>query len=408
VSPSGRNGIVLSGGGARGAYEVGVLKYIRNRLPKILGRHLDLPIISGTSVGALNASFLAGTADDLDHQADRLVAAWTSLHIEDLISLKTGDLLRAGRLLMGADPPPPKPGSYRYGGLLNTTGLEQFVFKVVPWRRIRSNLKRRTVEALAVVATHVGSGHTVIFLDTAKPIPGAWSHNPFVRHTRAAIGPRHALASAAIPMLFPAVKVGRAFYVDGGLRNNTPMSPAIRLGADRLLVVSLRHLSTQKEEADRAHDRESAYPKPLFLAGKALNSLLLDPTEYDLERMERINAILDAGTRAFGDSFIEVIGKEMNKLRGAPLRRLRAVHIQPSEDIGKIAADFLSSGGPTIKSRVTRRLLQRLAHHEARYEADLLSYLLFDGGFARELIELGYRDAEAKEDEIVNVFAGSS
>jgi NTE family protein len=395
------NALVLSGGGARGAYEVGVMLYIRERLRKRLGRHLHFDYITGTSVGALNGTFFAATADDEDHQAQRLAKAWSGLHLEQLISLQASDLFRAGRLLLGKEPPPPGPGTYRYGGILDTTGLEEFVCRLIPWRGIRQNLRAKRVLGLAVSATHVGTGHTVIFLDTAEP-PPPWSSNPFVRAVPTAIGPRHALASAAIPGLFPAVKVKRAFYVDGGLRNNTPMSPAIRLGADRLLVISLRHKASQSEENAKAKQHEADYPKPLFLLAKALNSLMLDPTEYDLERMERINLILAAGQKAYGDGFASVLAA--HETNAAPLRRLDAVHIQPSEDIGAMAWRIIDRGGPKLSSRMARRLLQRLAAREARGEADMISYLLFDGEFCSELVELGFRDAEAQEDELLRVF----
>jgi NTE family protein len=262
-------------------------------------------------------------------------------------------------------------------------------------------LRSGKLKGLAIAATHVGTGHTVIFLDTAGPIP-SWSRDPFVRAVHTAIGPRHALASAAIPVLFPAVKVKRAFYVDGGLRNNTPMAPAIRLGADRLLVISLRHKSTQLEENAKAKQHEADYPKPLFLLAKALNSLMLDPTEYDLERMQRLNVILEAGQRAYGDGFASVLAA--HDPHNIPLRQLKAVHIQPSEDIGAMAWRLIDRGGPKLSSRMARSLLQRLAAREARGEADMISYLLFDGEFASELIELGFRDAEAQEDELLEVF----
>jgi NTE family protein len=397
----GGNGLVLSGGGARGAYEVGVMLYIRERLPKRLGRHLHFDVITGTSVGALNGTFYAATADDEEHQAQRLATAWRGLHLEQLISLRATDLFRAGRLLLGKEPPPPGPGTYRYGGILDTSGLEKFVCDIIPWRGIRHNLRSGLLRGLALTATHVGSGHTVIFLDTAGPLP-QWSHNPHVRAMRAAIGPRHALASAAIPVLFPAVKVNRAFYVDGGLRNNTPMSPAIRLGADKLLVISLKHKTSQSEEQAKAKAHEADYPKPLFLLAKALNSLMLDPTEYDLERMERLNVILEAGQEAYGEGFHKVLAAQ-DRI-GAPMRRLQAVHIQPSEDIGAMASQLIERGGPKLSSRAARKLLQMLSSHEARGEADMLSYLLFDGDFAKDLIELGFRDAEAQEDELLRVF----
>ncbi|HMG53194.1 MAG TPA: patatin-like phospholipase family protein [Kofleriaceae bacterium] len=400
--PRPKIGFVLSGGGSRGAYEAGIIHYLRTDLAKRLGRHVPIDIVSGTSVGAINAAFMAATMSDPDAQAEQLVAAWRALRIEELISLHPRDVLRGARLLLGRDPPPPPPGSFRYGGLLETGGLERFVVRVIPWRGIDRSLRERHLHAISVSATHVGTGHTVVFLSSAEPVPREWSRDPFVRHRAAKIGPRHVLASAAIPMLFPAVKIGDEYYTDGGLRQNTPMSPAIRLGADRLLLVSLRHVGTPSQELQREHSE--AYPKPLFLAGKALNALLLDHTEYDLARMQRINLILEAGRASFGDKFEDMMNHALVRLRGAPLRRIQAVHIRPSEDIGALAAEFVRSGRMRVNGLVARRLIQRLAAGEARHESDLLSYLLFDGRFAADLIELGRHDAAVKADELAQLF----
>jgi NTE family protein len=405
VSGRSRIALVLSGGGSRGAYEAGVIRYLRERLPRVLGHPVRLDIVSGTSVGAINASFLAATADHPETQARDLCDAWRSLCIEDLFSLGARDLMRAAALLLGRDPAPPQPGTFRYGGLLETHGLEQFVVRSIPWQGIRRNLRAGHLDAISVSATHVGSGHTVVFIESREPIPSGWSNDPFVRHRSAAIGPRHALASAAIPMLFPAVKIGRGFYVDGGLRQNTPMSPAIRLGADRLLVITLRHVATPEEQAKMAVSREIAYPKPLFLAGKALNALLLDHTDYDIDRMERLNAILAAGARVFGDRFTEMLSQELTRLRGAPIRPLRAARVRPSVDIGALASDFVAQGRVAVRGRVARLLINRLAQGEARHESDLLSYVLFDGNFAAALIELGYSDAAAIEDQLGQLFS---
>jgi len=202
-------GFVLSGGGSRGAYEAGIIHYLRTDLAKRLGRHVPIDIVTGTSVGAINAAFLAATMGDPDAQAARLTAAWRSLQIEELISLKALDVMRAARLLLGGDPQPPAPGSFRYGGLLETSGLERFVLRAIPWRGIDRNLRDRHLLALSVSATHVGTGHTVVFLSSAEPVPREWSRDPFVRHRAARIGPRHVLASAAIPMLFLADLHGR-------------------------------------------------------------------------------------------------------------------------------------------------------------------------------------------------------
>lgn len=403
-----RTALVLAGGGSRGAYEAGVMLYLRERLRRKLGFHAPIDIVTGTSVGAINGAFLAATMDEPDHQSRRLVDAWRSLQLEHLLSLGALDMWRAFRRLLAGDLPPPTPGTFRYGGVLDTTGLERFVIHSIPWRNIRRNLHRRALHAMSVSTTHVGTGHTVVFVQSSAGPPSVWSQDPFVRHRVAHIGPRHVLASAAIPLLFPAVKIGAEFYSDGGLRQNTPMSPAIRLGADRLLVISLRHVATPEEEAARAREREEAYPRPLFLMGKALNALLLDHTDYDLDRLQRFNAIIDAGQQAFGPQFLEVLNDKMTELRGAPLRMLRAVHIRPSIDIGVIASEFVRQGKVTVRSRVARRVIGRMADSEAVHENDLLSYLLFDGNYASELIRLGYEDAVRQEDELLAFFARES
>jgi NTE family protein len=393
---------VLSGGGSRGAYEAGIIHYIRTDLAKQLGRQVSIDIVTGTSVGAINAAFMAATMSDPASQAEQIVSAWRSLRIEELIGLQAGDLWRAGKMMLGGDPPPPPPGSFRYGGLLDTSGLERFVIRTIPWRGIERSLRGGHLHAISVSATHVATGHTVVFLSSAEPVPREWSRDPFVRHTAARIGPRHVLASAAIPMLFPAVKIGEEYFTDGGLRQNTPMSPAIRLGADRLLLVSLKHIS--REPKSLTPEIPEGYPKPLFLAGKALNALLLDHTEYDLMRMERINMILEAGRASFGGRFEEMMNHELVRLRGAPLRRIFATHIRPSEDIGKIAAEFVRAGKMKVNGLIAKRLLGRLTSGEGGKENDLLSYLLFDGEYCAQLIDLGRRDAAKKSEELAALF----
>ncbi|NVB77997.1 MAG: patatin, partial [Kofleriaceae bacterium] len=180
-------GFVLSGGGSRGAYEAGIIHYLRTDLAKRLGRHVPIDIVTGTSVGAINAAFMAATMSDPGSQAEQIVAGWRSLRIEELISLKAGDILRGVRMLLGGDPPPPPPGSFRYGGLLDTSGLERFVIRIVPWRGIERSLRNGDLHAMSVSATHVGTGHTVVFLSSAEPVPREWSRDPFVRHRAARI-----------------------------------------------------------------------------------------------------------------------------------------------------------------------------------------------------------------------------
>ena len=399
-STGSRTGLVLYGGGSRGAYEVGGLQYLRNDFPKVFGKHAPIDVMTGTSVGAINCAFLAACAEDLDTQADRLAMLWRSLRIEELLAPRELEFGSLARMLLGRPPKPPPPGAYRYGGLVDTTGLERVVVKHIPWRNIDRNLRRGHLGAMTVSATQVATGHTIVFVAARDGVPKTWSRDPFVRHKAARIGPRHVLASAALPLLFPSVKIGDDFYTDGGLRQNTPMSPAIRLGATRLLLVSLRHVNPIEQPVIKAN-----FPSPLFLLGKTLNALMLDHTEYDVDRLQRINAIIDAGERAFGPSFSSMMNDEMQKQRGARFKKIEIVHIRPSFDIGQLASDFVASGKVRLQSRLARKLLSRLAESESPRENDLLSYLMFDGDYAAELIALGRRDAAKHEEALLRLFS---
>lgn len=396
----GKTALVLSGGGSRGAYEVGVISYLREELPRRLGWMPHFDIICGTSVGAINAAFMAATAEEPLHQGYRLAERWRTLTLEQMYRLDMGDLMHAARLMLGGRPPPAQPGELHRGGLLNTSGLERMVLRTVPWRRIPANMQAGYFEALSVSATHVPTGNTAVFVERAEGGLPPWSHNPLVRARTANIGPFHVLASAAIPVLFPAVKLDGVFYCDGGLRQNTPLSPAVRLGADRVLVISLRHLRTPGEAAAAESDATDVYPSAWFLLGKALNALLLDHTEDDIDRLRRLNALVEAGVSAFGDRFLT----EMHRVRGRPLRVVRPLLIRPSGDIGRIAAAYARSPRLRAVPGLLGRALRYVSDAEQRNEADLISYLLFDGQYCAELIEMGRRDARARENELVAFF----
>jgi NTE family protein len=229
-----------------------------------------------------------------------------------------------------------------------------------------------------------------------------WTRDPFIIPRPVRIGPAHALASAAMPLVFPAIQIDRAEYCDGGLRLNTPLAPALRLGADRVLVIGLRYPRSSEEEDRIARRRAAGSTTPTYLIGKALNALLLDRIEHDVDRLRLFNAILESGVRNYGTDFIRRINEPIIEQRNTPYRIVRNLLLRPSKDLGALAAECLHH-----QSR-SRSLGDWLSRNIARYvgrgalgEADLLSYLFFDRCYANHLIELGRHDAERAADELV-------
>jgi NTE family protein len=211
------------------------------------------------------------------------------------------------------------------------------------------------------------------------------------------------LASAAVPLLFPAVEVDGQFYCDGGLRQNVPLSPARRLGADRLIVVNPRFIRDVEPSPPLAESRERSYPDPLFVMGKAMNALLLDRIENDIDRLQRLNAVLAAGTRQYGPAFADTINADLARRGLGGLRPLEVVYVRASQDIGVLAAEYVRSAEFAKRSRgLLGHALRRIA--EGEVEADLLSYVLFDGEFCGRLVEIGRSDAQARHAELMRFF----
>lgn len=398
-----RVALVLAGGGARGAYEAGVLRYICEELPRDTGVTPWFDIVCGTSVGALNACYVAATVDSLDTALTRLWERWLELRADVLLKVRPLEVLRFARSMIGGPPMPvDDEGGIRRGGLIDTSELERFVLDSVQWTRISRNIAARALHAVSVSATHVASGKTVVFVESGSELP-PWSRDPYVRAVAATITPWHALASAAIPMLFPPMNIDGDWYVDGGLRQNTPLSPALRLGADRVLLVSLRFRTDATTVIEKPPSVTSV-PSPFFLAGKALNALLIDRVDYDLDRLRRMNAIVDAGCEMIGKHFLTKINERIAGAEGAPLRRIAEMVMRPSVDLGAIAAAYAKSDAFAVTSGLTARVFRRLAERDAGDDSDLLSYLLFDGGFGKILLDLGREDARARRHELAAFF----
>jgi NTE family protein len=404
-----RRAVVFSGGGARGAYEAGVVRFIVDELPKRLGHPPKIDIICGTSVGAIHACYMAATAHLGPGRGERLVDMWRSMRLDEIFPLSVRDLLRLPRRMFGirkmAEAMREGATPERLYGLLDTTVLERLVVGAIPRREIRNNVREGRIDAVCIPATQIGTGRIVVFMETRHRDVPRWTRDPSIIPRPTRLLPTHALASAAIPLLFPAVRVASTYYADGGLRLNTPMAPALRLGANKVLVVALRPEPTQASEVVLNEQHVPDYGNPFFLFGKVLNALLLDHLDTDLARMHVMNEILSHGEQVYGADFVDQINAVALRERGQAFRRIDDLVIRPSADMGRLAGQILLnlSEGKS-RSGLLRLAARNLTGDDRTPESDLLSYLLFDGEFLAPLTELGYRDAQAHEEELVTFF----
>ena len=387
--------LVLAGGAARGAYEVGVIQYLLEDVGKAVGFELPIDILCGTSIGAINACALAAFADDPRTRAARLAKVWTELRLENLVKPDLRGLVSLGTTWLRSE---------REGGLVDPAGLERLVRSVIPFPAIDENLRAGRLSALTVSTTHIASGRTVVFVHRRDRGLPPWSLDPTIEPRAVQMAPEHAFASAAIPLLFRAVRIDGELHCDGGLRQNVPLSPARRLGARGVIVVNPRYIP--RPEVTRAPRNEpEAFAGLSFILGKTLNALLLDRIDTDLARLESINEILEAGRVRYGEDFAADINAALGRPKGHGMRTMRSLLVRASVDIGRVATDYVRS--PSFAARVTggaAKILRRIADRDPTGESDLLSYLLFDGEFARRLIEIGHDDARSRHDELCQFF----
>jgi NTE family protein len=399
-----RTALVLSGGGARGAYEAGVVRYLREELPEALGEQPRIDIISGTSIGAVNACFLASTAQSPAEQGRLLADVWLSLRIQDVfhwsvLRLAALPLYLVRRIRMLRL----RHRSWRLSDFIYPEALARVVRDRIDWDQLHANVRNGDVSALTVTATDLGTGRAVVFIETAEELP-VWSRDPQVEARPRSIAACHALASGAIPLLFRPVFIEGSWFNDGSILQNTPLAPAIRLGADRVLVVGLRHSGRRAPPPSRA---EGEVPSTAAQLGGILNALTLDHADYDLDRLRRLNKLLDQGERAFGPDFRRRYAALAGDELGTPIRRVRDLVIRPSRDLGELARDQAEQQIRKLRPGTLAARLLRLAaaaDGDGDGAADFASYLLFDRDYAAALMELGYADARTARDALVEFF----
>ncbi len=366
-------GLILTGGGARAAYQVGVLKAISEFMPRRARNPFH--VICGTSAGALNAVTLAVNAQHFRKGVKYLLGIWTKAHVSDIYrSDALGVLNNSGRWLAGLVLSLFGFNRMNRISLLDNAPLAKFLEETLPCDSIEQNINAGALHALSITASGYGSGHSVTFY---QGVPGI---QPWKRTRRLGvetrIGIEHLLASSAIPFLFPAVRIHREYFGDGSVRQIAPISSALHLGADKVMLMGTWH---DADEGGRRHKMD-IYPTLAQIAGHALDSIFLDGLEVDLERLERMNQT------------VSLIPEELRL--ATHMRHVDVLVITPSQPLEKVAERHIQRLPWTI------RLLLRSAGVMRGSGANLVSYLLFEKNYCQALIDLGYQDALKRREEI--------
>lgn len=386
-------GLMLGGGGARAAYQVGVLEAIADirKAAGALNQPNPFPIITGTSAGAINAAALACGADDFDGAVRSIVGVWKNIHTRQVYRSDRFSMLRSGASLMGLLALGWLRAKWQHKtprSLLNNAPLHELLTHMVPLHRLPQLFEQGHMRALAVTASSYSSGEHITFFEGTQEL------QPWLRSQRRSIRDRitycHLLASSAIPFVFPAAQLAMdrhmEYFGDGSMRQSAPLAPAIHLGASKILVVGAGRMVEPKEEAHLHTDL--SYPSLAQIAGHAMSSIFLDSLTVDLERMRRINQT------------ISLVPPEARS--ASALHHIDLLLISPSQRLDSIAARHIGDLPPAVRTMLGGVGVSTKATDVKG--AALASYLLFESNYTRELMALGYADAQRQQAEICKFF----
>lgn len=370
-------GLVLTGGGARAAYQVGVLKAVREMLPQ--AQNTPFPIVCGTSAGAINAATLAVFADDFGAAVDRLLEVWEHFHVHHVYRSDPVGIARVGARWLAALTLLSRTSPT---SLLDNSPLAEMLARRLDFGRVQENIDNGCLYAVSITCSGYSSGQSVSFYQ-GGPDTEAWERTQRVGAAMP-IRAEHLMASAALPFIFPAVKINREYFGDGSMRQIAPISPALHLGADRVLVVST---ARQDANVEPPRVRSNTYPSVAQIAGHAMNSIFLDSLNADIELVQRINRT------------ISLIPPEKVREAGLPLRQIKVLVVSPSQPIERMVVRHVHELPWTV------RFLLRGIGAMNRNGSNLASYLLFESGYCRALIDLGYQDTMARRAELLEFLA---
>ncbi len=388
-------GLALTAGGARGAYQAGVLKRI-GEIPALRDAPSPFQIVAGASAGAINGAAVAAYSERLHAGTSQIAQLWADLTAAQVYRTDLRAMLGTGARF-AADVALGRLGrAGRVHALLDAAPLRALLEHELPLDGIARAVEARQLYALAITATGYHSGKSYSFIQGRAGHP-LWRKSRRIA-LRAPITVDHVCASASIPLVFPPVALdaggGTSWFGDGAMRLTTPLSPAIRLGAERILAIGIRcrqseeELTTEELSADGGNGRSIPPQPPLAqICGTFLNAIFLDHLDADLDHLIRMNNLVSAYTAGAGQL------PEVSKLR-EPMRVVQPLVVAPSEDFAVVANSLLNRLPSSL-----RFLLDALGTPDAK-SADLTSYLLFDPAYTRALLDIGYRDAAARIDEI--------